>query len=436
MTSSKFLTFKVVLFTFLSVYISIFYYSLILPVVFFLGDEDRIDFWRKMLLVVNVIGPIAVAMVYFFYRPVAKHLKSLEMGTPLTDSQMVQSEKVFRRIENFLFFVGALSYLMGGLLNLGLDLVRGQPADSVYWTQRIILAITFGPLNGIISARLVNLAWLPAKYRMGITKFSSNRHRLSTFVKIGVPAMLILFVALLFSFVGVLNLFRYLDNIAPEQLWQHFALLFCLQFGFSLTLLFILLWENQAHIKNLQSQIDRLSSGSMNLSRRINIISFDDIGYLTAGMNRIMDDLQETFRQVDLSEDKVSETTNQTKVIVEQSQSRAQRIAELMNDVQQTESKEVEIIRRVVEDFENTLGLITEAIRQAQEQGQFIQKTSVSMNALMESFREISKLTLDANERFQLLSKTLDKGRNGLTRLLKHSARGCNPVMPTDALNR
>ncbi len=96
-----------------------------------------------------------------------------------------------------------------------------------------------------------------------------------------------------------------------------------------------------------------------------------------------MDDLQETFRQVDLSEDKVSETTNQTKVIVEQSQSRAQRIAEL--------------IRRVVEDF---------------------------------------KLTLDANERFQLLSKTLDKGRNGLTRLLKHSARGCNPVMPTDALNR
>lgn len=92
--SSRVVTFKVILFTFLSVYISIFFYSLILPVIFLLNSEERMEFWRRMLLVVNVIEPMSVLIVYLFYRPVAKNLATLESGTQLTPAQLTKSETV------------------------------------------------------------------------------------------------------------------------------------------------------------------------------------------------------------------------------------------------------------------------------------------------------------------------------------------------------
>jgi methyl-accepting chemotaxis protein len=187
----------------------------------------------------------------------------------------------------------------------------------------------------------------------------------------------------------------------------------------STILMIVLLWENQAHIITLQKQMDQLASGNINLSQRINIISFDDIGYLTSGMNKILDDLQKTFQHIDDSENKVTLATRETKEIINQSQIQAQKITNLIQEVKSTDEKEAIIIQRVVGDFDKTLQLISEAIRQAQQQGQFLQKTITSMTQLMESFQDIGKLTQNANQRFKQLITMIENGQKSFTRLFE-----------------
>lgn len=186
------ITFRVIIFTLLSIYISIFFYSLLLPQIFIFSEEVSLDFWRRMLVVVNIVGPLAIGLVYLFYRPISLNLAKLEKGESLSSEQIQRSIRIFSSIETFLFVIGSGTYAAGLALNFILGLKPGQVPDWGYWFQRLILAVTFGPLNGIISGRMVNLAWIDAKYQLGIIRFADKKYKTTTFRKIVFPIFLVL----------------------------------------------------------------------------------------------------------------------------------------------------------------------------------------------------------------------------------------------------
>ena len=418
--SSK-ITQKVLIATFLSIYVSIFLYSFLLPSIFVYDAEATAEFWKKMLVVVNTIGPLAVFVVYMFYRPIARAIKKIISGEVLTEELQKQTERSFRAVEIFLFAVGFGAYVAGAALNLVLEIAKGNTIEWNYWIYRFILASSFGLLNAIISARMVNLAWLDAKYKMGIIHFSDTKKKQSTLFKLGLPMILIVFVVTVFITIAILY---YIQHAAPEMLMFSFAVKHFITFSIELLAIIIIIMiailiENQAHIRHLQKQINNLSSGTMDLSKRIYIISFDDIGYMTASMNKMLENLQATFIAINKSEVMVTDTSENTQVIVEKSREEANTITKLIASVKENEQKEVTVINNVVNDFENMIKVINETITQAQEQSAFIEQSSNSMRALLESFKSIGMLTLQANKRFNQLSQNIADGEKGIASLIE-----------------
>ncbi len=417
---SRKITIKVLVATFLSIYISIFLYSLLLPTIFMLDSEAGKEFWKKMIIVVNALGPIAVFCVYLFYRPIARAVTHVLSGQTLTSELQIRTERAFKAIEVFLFIVGLFAYLAGAGLNLLLEIVQHAKIDWSYWLYRFILASSFGFLNGIITARMVNLAWIDAKFRMGITHFKDTHKKQSTLYKLGVPIILILVVIILFMLVAVLYYIQYSspENLTISYAVQHFLGFTVKIFGITVVIACMMLIENQAHIKHLQKQIDSLSSGSMDLSKRIFIISFDDIGYMTSGMNKMLENLQGTFKAINKSELMVTDTSKGTKLTVEKSQQEAEKITKLISSVKDNQEKEVLVINNVIDDFEKMILVISDTIRQAQEQSAFIVQSSASMRSLLESFKNIGILTLQANKRFEQLSQNIAEGEKGIASLI------------------
>ena len=413
-------TFKVLLATSLSIYVSIVLYSILLPGIFMQDQASTAEFWRKMMLVVNIVGPLAAACVYLFYRPIAKAVKLVSNGEVISKELQAKTESAFRAIESFLFIIGLAAYLAGAGLNLVIELLRHAEIDWNYWYYRFALASTFGFLNGIITARMVNLAWIDAKYQMGITQFSEAKKKQSTLVKIGIPIFLIILVVAVFSAVAVLY---YIQHATAETLTyafaaRHFLVFFTELFLIATVIVVVMLVENQAHIRHLQQQIDALSNGTMDLKKRIYIISFDDVGYMTGGMNKMLENLQVTFKAISKSETMVTDTSENTRSTVELSQKEAEKITTMIANIKENEKKEIAVINRVVDDFEKILTVMGDTIRQAQEQSAFIEESSTSMKALLESFREIGTLTLNANNRFQQLSNNIAEGEKGVVSLI------------------
>jgi hypothetical protein len=144
------MTLRVLAATLLSIYTSIFAYSILLPTLLLQNRDSMFEFWMKMFLVVNLVGPLATILVYFIYKPVSNVLFLKEQNREPSELEIQKAQRAFKSIEGFLFFIGASAYLAGGLLNIGLDLLRGNPIDRIYWTHRIVLAISFGILNGLL----------------------------------------------------------------------------------------------------------------------------------------------------------------------------------------------------------------------------------------------------------------------------------------------
>lgn len=340
MNLSKRVTAKVLIATFLSIYLGVILYSTLLPMAFFYSEEKRLDFWRRMVLVVNVIGPVALLTVYLFYKPIAKSLKDQEAGRALQEEDLERLVQIFGNIEMFLFIVGFLTYFLGAVFNFTFERLSGSEIKLEYWLKRLLLAVIFGFLNGIITARMVNLAWIEAKYSMGITHFSGNRKKQTMLVKLGTPLALLFLVFAAFYYVSVQNFKEIVQKGYTQVSNENFEFFIGFLLTICLILLFFILLENQAHIKNLQNQVSIMSQGKMDLTSRIKIIIFDDIGSLTSGMNQIINNLQTSFKAIKESGKKVYDSTLITKNILDKSQKDTVEVVSLIDQVKKTEDSE------------------------------------------------------------------------------------------------
>ncbi|AEJ18810.1 methyl-accepting chemotaxis protein [Gracilinema caldarium] len=416
------LTIRVLTATLLSIYLSILAYSILIPILLVQDRASMMEFWVKMFFVVNIVGPLATVLVFFIYKPVSHVLLLKENHKEPSKNEIVKAERAFKAIEGFLFFIGASAYLAGSLLNLGLDILRGNPFDRVYWTHRIILAISFGVINGIVTARMVNLALIEAKHQMNSTMVDSSKKINSTLVKIGLPLFLLIIVIIIFATSGIFY-YSYRCTQEPGLLNQstiipHFSKVFGLLALISGGILLAIMIENQAHIHHLQRQIDSLSKGTMDLTKRVYIISFDDIGYMTASFNRILSQLQESFRILKNSESTVLQTGGQTQHIIANSRSEAEHIKELINTVESNEKTEEAVIKDVVSSFESLTDAIHRTIDKSKEQNDFITQLSSGLQTMIQSFTQMSSQAISAARSFRELTNTISEGEKGVVELI------------------
>ena len=416
------LTFRVLTATMLSIYASITAYSILIPILLVQSRESMVEFWIKMFLVVNIVGPLATVLVYVIYKPVSRVLLLKEQKETPTEPEIQRAQRAFKSIEGFLFFIGASAYLSGALLNIGLDILRGNHIDGVYWTHRIILAISFGIINGIVTARMVNLAWIEAKHQMNSITLDKTKKIASTMLKIGLPLFLLLLVVIIFASSAVLY-YSYRCTLEPTLLNSaaivpHFVTVFGLLALLSSGILLAIMVENQAHITHLQHQIDSLSQGTMDLTKRVYIISFDDIGYMTASFNRILSQLQKSFRTLKDSESTVLQTGEHTQVLIANSKSEAEHIKNLINTVESSEKTEEAVIKDAVASFQTLTAAVQRTIDKFKEQNHVIVQLSEGLRSMIRSFSDMSSQAISAASSFRELSTTITEGEKGVEELV------------------
>ncbi|MCX7882583.1 MAG: methyl-accepting chemotaxis protein [Brevinematales bacterium] len=425
MKTSSSLTLRVIIATFVSIYLSVSLYSVILPFLFVMGPEERTSFWIKMAGVVTLLGPLCSFIVYLFYRPVARATLLARKGEDIPHWLRHKAMRSFHAIQGFLFLVGLLAYATGAALNfLAEVIIEQKPFVPFYWMSRLILALSFGILNGLVTARMVNLAWLEAKYLMGITSLEDSTEKYeSTFHKIFLPGFLLLFFITTFSTIGILyyqyHVLQTSQNVSFTQVIFHFLFIegFLLLMG-SL-LLATILWENQSHISNLRNQIVKLSEGDMNLANRVYVISFDDVGMMTAGINKILEKLQKTFFTIREMQRIVRQSGEITNNIMTKSREEAEEVTHLITEAGENYEAQVDVIKEASLRFKETMQEVKKAITNFQNQQSVLEHVSESFQKVASTFKDMISMTLSSTERFEKLSKVITDGSAGLKDLLE-----------------
>lgn len=421
--NSRKITRRVLLATFLSIYLSIVGYTLLLPPLFVMSGAATAIFWVRMLLVATIIGPFATGAVYLFYKPVAKALKIMDQGEEPSDDILLKAQKAFKSIEGFLFIVGVSAYTIGVAMRIVPLMLSGEAIDPVFWTFRFVLAISFGLVNGVLTARMVNLAWTQAKYQMKITAFGTEQKRVPMWKKIGVPVAVVFLMVLVFLVSAVLY-YAYQVELGSAQAGlinslKHFVPFGLILLAVTLIILGALLVENQSHILHLQKQIDELAQGKMDLSRRVFVLSYDDMGYMSSGVNQIINNLQSTFVTIReqaalLSEDGESLANNMT----ETASSIAQ-ISASIEGVKEKASQQTDSVSQTTAAMEQINQSINSLNKQIEQQSVNVSESSSAIEEMLASIESVTATLVKNGENIQRLSEASESGRVGLNSVTK-----------------
>jgi len=428
---------RIVFGVFFSTIVCVAVYSFFLPLTLNFSAKERVSFWIRMLTVGVLVDCLCTFIVFRIYRPIATALRAAAGS----GAEMEQRRKAtlgpacsaFDRIPNFLLWFGSCAYVFAGLINLALDLVRGGHPDLGLTIARFVLAAAWGFLNGIITARLLNIFLIDAKIALNIFNLESiegkcrikNRTLRGRLIISGVSLFLFLlaYCAVIFyvRFRGIASAAASgadaaaISSYAAAELAEGLGIMAAL-LGLSTALYFVVLAEMQAHLNNLLRQIGRMAQGDQDLGKRVNVVSFDDIGRMTSGFNRILDSFAETFRGVKAMTDRVYQSSSSIRSASEEAKKTASSLAKLAEEASTSERERITELGSAVSSFRRAAETVADSAGRTAEEARGIEAATGGIREMIESFAASGEEAAKAESAFAALSQAAGTGAEGIER--------------------
>jgi len=444
------LTRQIVLFCYLSIMIATTIYSIILPFVLNYDSETIVEFWKKMAFIIVILGLFASLIFYLYYKPIENTITIIEDGGIPDIESLTKAKQAIVNISTFLFVLGAIFYPLGSGINFLVDFIRHKPIETDHVITRLICSISWGFVNGMITARLVNTVLIKAKLKLHIYSldiFGKDKSYETTTRKLFLPIFLLLLLLSAYSSVVFyhynkeslkfqnekfneiltkmqdkqdVNIIKAKESIIENNNYIMKKSIFIMVtislylIAVATILLIIALIENQSHLNNLKNQIESLSGGKMDLSKRINVISFDDIGKMTSGINNIISNLSETFKSI---KKLVTEVFDSSKIMqnkVSESKNQVGNINNIINNVENITNNQFVVINNTVTVFNNMLPKMENSIKKIEEQSVVVEETTGSIKKMIDSFYTVTNKTLEADNLFKELLKVIESGNDNI----------------------
>jgi methyl-accepting chemotaxis protein len=434
---------RIALGVFLSTIACVVVYSFFLPLTLDFDAKERVAFWVRMLTVGVAVDILCTAIVLRMSRPIAAALQAFS-GAPAEGAAAAKSRAdharsacaAFERIPSFLLGFGACAYVFAALVNLALDISRRGSLDIGLAVARLALAAAWGFLNGIVTARLLNIVLIDAKIALGIfdiaqveggraLKRRSLRGRLLV-AGLSIFLFILAYCGVIF-YVRIRGMYELAASGAdPAAIAAYGSTQMAKGIGImggllalSVGLYFIVLAEMQAHFNNLLGQVGRMARGDQDLGVRVNVVSFDDIGHMTSGFNRILDSFASTFRGVRTMTNAVYDSSSSIRAASEGAKRTASSLAKLAEEADASERLRVSELGSAVSSFKQAAEGIGASAQRTAEGARGIEEAAGGIRAMVESLAASGDEASGAEAAFASLSQAADSGVSGVRKSLE-----------------
>ncbi len=414
MAKKNYLTLKIVLATFFSIAIAIFLYGIFVPLIVLYNKEQTIHFIKKLVVNVFTLGPLSTYLVYLIYKPAEKVIKKIDNNITLLDSEIKKGIRSIDKIPPFLFVIGSFSYLIGVAINYLPLLLKGIAIDTQEFTFRLLIAMCWGIINGFITARILNWFLIEAKVKFKIFTINQNETKTTTILK-----RLFFPIAALLSFPIIINILLFVSystkNLLKESI-NNIILINIMLFFLICLIAFIIIFESLSYLKNLLLQLNDMIREELNLSDKVILTNFDDIGLITSKINVLIDRLFSTFVKIKQLTTQVSQSGNLMHGTINKSHKRA---IEIETNILLTEKEiknQIANIENMVSSVNSIIQITKTSIDKNNNQASKIETTSNSLKTMITSFENVLNLTISVDKEFNKLRDAFQKSNYNITK--------------------
>lgn len=396
------LTLKINVATFVSIVFSLFFYGVFVPLLMKYNMEQTVMFEKKLIVNIFTIGILATIFVYLIYKPAEKIIKLIDDGEKVSVEKIKEGLHAIERIPSLLFLIGCVSYLFGVAFQYLPSYMSSGVIDMEEFTGRIAIAVVWGVINGLITARILNYFLQEAKQKFEIYYPEGIYDKNTAIVnRIFFPGLSLVF------FVIVLNIVLFKSYLSePADIYSvviSVALINILILAFTGVLFYIIVFESLSYFKTLSLQLNNLLQEEMNLSRKIVITNFDDTGLVTGKINKVIDKLAGTFKEIKGSTQSVFSADKAMHEGLNDTFNSAGRIEKDVIDTEKELLKLIDNIDLIINKINGVLSITQKTIEEGNNQADKINTTSTSLKNMINSFDKVLNLTVSLDEDFKEL---------------------------------
>ncbi len=419
---------KIIAATFISILLATALYGFFVPIIMCYDREVTAVFLRKLISNIVAIAPVATYIVYLIFKPAEKLIKKINSGINFQPDELSRAIKSVEVIPSFLFIIGSISYILGVFLLFVPGWIKTGVVDMEQMILRLSIGAVWGILNGVITGRVLNFFLVDAKLKFKLYNLDEyNIKRQSILLKLMVPLSFLFIFLIVISLVIIYNYSHSIINLTSGKLEftdiivsqiKRLAGVYFLMLIFIISLIYIIIMESLTYIKNLSSQLNNLIKDEIDMSKKISIVNFDDIGIISDKINKVITRLSSTFVSIKSASDGVYNSNELTNHQIIESQTFAKDLNKLVLKIESELDLQLRQMDLMFKEFNNVILFSELAAKQNNEQISHIESTSNSIRNMIESFESLIKLTINLDQIFKGFLEIIDKNQVDLKKAI------------------
>lgn len=375
-------------------------------------DLSLISFLSGRLISLSVIGIyiIAVAIVfYFIMSPIQIFIDKKIKGQPISQEEYLKARKQTTRIPYTIILANVLGFAFGPTLYY---IITG-----VLMLDYIIILISAVYLMFVIENFFISFIILNrAKDYMELY----NKLEVDTRIPVTRKFFGIIFALVLFA-ISTLSLIGYYSIK-----WEDFNFFFkmlgaAIPYILILSLLtaYFLVRDLKMRINNINSKIEELTSKKGDLTKRINIMQFDEIGDIGLNVNTFLNTLNEIFYTVHQTSLKIEDFFIHLREKVDRSTTDVEELLSSISEVGANTQNQNEVVIQVKTDLSNLLDNIKKVASEVNNQVVVMEQSSSAISQLTANIMSVTETTQKASDVAKNLLTTAKSGANAVSRAIE-----------------
>jgi len=201
------------------------------------------------------------------------------------------------------------------------------------------------------------------------------------------------------------------ERLNPEKIFQ---IVFITMLIIAFLIQFIASRAQTRQLKSLSRKLEELSTGNADLTRRITITQFDEIGDVADRLNVFLEKLRLMLKDIVQASLEVNDSSKTLEEVLQNTVSATNEMAAAVKQVSVNATRQSSVVNDTKLSLEGMLGSLDTISENVNTQASFVEQTSSAMNEIAASIKSVSQATGRANDLADTLMQVADEGRSAV----------------------
>ena len=369
-----------------------------------LAPDDTVGsvFLPQFAQIMQGVIPIVIILSAYLLvslRPLRQVVNAIERGETVSESARERARRLIGRLPIALILGNVLGFMLGTLLSIFSD------PSSLLRMEGLLQLLSFAAAGVVLASVQIGIDEMilgEPRRLLGIHDLESmsGYRYVSIFGRRALVFVSLVIMLMTFLALTGLDALRTLEETGIDVDQVAIAMTSIIVYGVILVAVVVYTTSlgERSQINAMRDRLETLAAGNTSLNAAIPITQYDEIGVMTAQMNRIIGRQHEVMSNIRAAADRVVQSSGEVEGVIEQTRTATERLSSSIEQVNAKAEENMRSVNDTGSNLKEMLDSVDQITEQVDSQASNVEQSSSAVHELAESVRSVSSTTDRANE--------------------------------------